>query len=267
MRSPLGTVTVRTRLKIRLEDRLQNELKRTLHYTVTNSGNREDANFSSVLRYLLPSCPQWHIGTRFQFVLYLHQELLYALRFDDLERHSVYSRSAVVLLGQRIRLTQSLHLADMDVQTPETPGRFSLRLDVYVPSQVLQTYRRVYHPPLPPVLSELLQTAGPLRSPGITRLPRSYGPIRHPLAFGPLPVVAVIGPTLLRRFRAGARRASPVAQHVLVIVPSLPPRRSEIGVSVSLRLSMLPSPSRLRARPSDLLTFEATSTFTFITAR
>src|SRR6202008_3866598 len=77
----------------------------------------------------------------------------------------------------------------------------------------------------------------------------------------------VIGPTLLQRFRAGARRASPVAWHVLVIVPSLPPRRSGIAVSVRFRLPMLPSPSRLRARPSELFIFEATSTFTFVTAR
>ena len=41
------------------------------------------------------------------------------------------------------------------------------------------------------------------------------------------PVSPVIRPTLLRRFRAGTRRASPVAQHVLVTVPSLPPRRGE----------------------------------------
>ena len=149
------------------------------------------------------------------------------MRLDGLERHTVYSRCAVILLGQRIRLTQSLHLADMDVQTPETPGRFNVRLDIYVPSQVLQTYRRVYHPSLPPMLSEPSQAVGPLCSTGITRLPRYCGPIRHPLAFGPLPGVTVIGPTLLRRFRAGARRASPVAWHVLVIVPSLPPRRTE----------------------------------------
>src|SRR5450759_435129 len=75
----------------------------------------------------------------------------------------------------------------MDVQTPETPRRFSLRLDVYVPPQVLQTTGCVYHPPLPPVLLEPLQTAGPLRSTGITRLHRYCGPIRHPLAFSPLP--------------------------------------------------------------------------------
>ena len=41
------------------------------------------------------------------------------------------------------------------------------------------------------------------------------------------PVSPVIRPTLLRRFLAGTRRASPVAQHVLVAVPSLPPRRGE----------------------------------------
>src|SRR5450759_3474391 len=33
----------------------------------------------------------------------------------------------------------------MDVQTPETPGRFSLRLDVYSPSQVLQIVGRLGH--------------------------------------------------------------------------------------------------------------------------
>ena len=33
----------------------------------------------------------------------------------------------------------------MDVQTPETPGRLSLRLDVYSPPQVLQTNGRFCH--------------------------------------------------------------------------------------------------------------------------
>src|ERR1700720_1688552 len=37
----------------------------------------------------------------------------------------------------------------------------------------------------------------------------------------------VIRPTLLRRFRAGTRRASPVAWHVLVTVLSLSPRQGE----------------------------------------
>src|SRR6516225_8246937 len=41
------------------------------------------------------------------------------------------------------------------------------------------------------------------------------------------PGLPVIRPTLLRRFLAGTRRVSPVAQHVLVTVLSLPPRRGE----------------------------------------
>src|SRR5215470_18018790 len=45
-------------------------------------------------------------------------------------------------------------------------------------------------PPLPPVLSEELRTAGPLRSTDVTPLPRYYGPIRHPLVVGRLPGVA-----------------------------------------------------------------------------
>src|SRR3981081_247641 len=55
------------------------------------------------------------------------------------------------------------------------------------------------------------------------------------------PVLPVIQPTLLRRFRAGTRRASPVALHVLVTVLSLPPRRGEhpyrsvFGCSCGLR--------------------------------
>src|ERR1700720_2728504 len=52
----------------------------------------------------------------------------------------------------------------------------------------------------------------------------------------------VIRPTLLRRFRAGARRASPVAWHVLVTVLSLSPRRDQDAASVRFRHPMLPSP-------------------------
>src|SRR5436189_4169079 len=60
-------------------------------------------------------------------------------------------------------------------------------------------------------------------------------------------------------FRAGTRRASPVARRVLVVVPSLttPPERP--ALSIGLRRVMLPSPSRLRARPPGLLIFGATS--------
>src|SRR4249920_2501796 len=53
--------------------------------------------------------------------------------------------------------------------------------------------------PSPPVVPEELQTAGPLRSTGVTPLHRYLGPVRHPLAFGRFPSLPVIRPTLLRR--------------------------------------------------------------------
>jgi hypothetical protein len=69
--------------------------------------------------------------------------------------------------------------------------------------------------------------AGPLRSTDITPLPRYCGPIRHPLAFSRFPggtgYTAYLAPAISRR----DERASPVAQHVLVTVLSLPPRQGE----------------------------------------
>jgi len=66
------------------------------------------------------------------------------------------------------------------------------------------------------------------------------------------PVYPVIRPTLLRRFRDGTRRVSPVAQRVLVTMPSIttPPECS--SASVRSRWSMLPSPLPLTARPPGL---------------
>src|SRR5215831_308928 len=52
----LGTIPKRSRLEVSLKDRLQDELKRTLHHPITDRGNRKDADFAPVLRYLpLPS--------------------------------------------------------------------------------------------------------------------------------------------------------------------------------------------------------------------
>src|SRR4051794_318790 len=45
-------------------------------------------------------------------------------------------------------------------------------------------------PPLPPLSSEELRTAGPLRSAGVTPLRRYDGPLRHPLVVGRLPGAA-----------------------------------------------------------------------------
>lgn len=58
---------------------------------------------------------------RDQFVTYLLEELLHAIPFNVLERHPVNARGTVVLLGHQVGFVERFHLADMDVQTPETP--------------------------------------------------------------------------------------------------------------------------------------------------
>ena len=66
------------------------------------------------------------------------------------------------------------------------------------------------------------RTAGPLRSTGVTPLHRYLGPVRLPLAFGHFPgSPRLYGLPCSAGFPNGTRRASPVAQHVLVTMPSI----------------------------------------------
>src|SRR3954469_5573893 len=62
MRCPLGPISKRPRLEIRLEDRFEYELERTLHHSVADRRNRKDADFAPVLWYLLPPDWEWLVG-------------------------------------------------------------------------------------------------------------------------------------------------------------------------------------------------------------
>src|SRR3954463_3728992 len=100
--------------------------------------------------------------------------------------------------------------------------------------------------PLPPVSVKELQTAGPLRSAGVTPPRRYCGPLRHPLAFGRLPGVAgytaYLAPPLSRRGGEGVSRCSTCPCHRAVAPP--PPECP--AASADVRRSMLPSPSGCR---------------------
>src|SRR5258708_14552452 len=110
--------------------------------------------------------------------------------------------------------------------------------------------------PLPPVLLEPLQTAGPLRSTDVTPLPRYYRPSRIPLAVHRLPGVTGYTVSLLRRFLDGTRRVSPVARHDLVTVRSLPtpPKCFSPSFLAPLHAAFA---RKVGARPSMFSTFEA----------
>ena len=131
----------------------------------------------------------------------------------------------------------------MNVKSPKPPCFISLRLQVYLPSQVMQIDGRLYHPvPASQCCQKIVNNRVPLlpgRYSGSSLIRTPPPPSRLSVHF---PLFTVIEPTLLQKFLLGTRRASPVARYVLVTVLSLPPRRSGLTVSIRFRLSMLPSP-------------------------
>src|SRR5262249_6937488 len=85
MSRPFWTISERSRLEVCLKDWFQYELERTLHHPIPNGRNGQDADFTPILRYLLPPSRQRHILAPNEFVLYLSEESIYALFFDGLE--------------------------------------------------------------------------------------------------------------------------------------------------------------------------------------
>src|SRR6516225_3771081 len=95
---------------------------------------------------------------------------------------------------------------------------------------------------LPPRFKETLQTEGPLCSVGVTPLPRSYRPIRHPLAFDRLPRLAgytiYLPPPISRRDEEGfssysVMSLSPCCRFHPAEVTM--PHRSDFGIPCCLR--------------------------------
>ena len=105
--------------------------------------------------------------------------------------------------------------------------RVSLRLDVEPPPQVLQTDGRHYQvTPAFRVVGGVAEQQGSFALRALPRLLATPSPSATLSSATHFPGALVIGQRVLRRFRGGTRRVSPVARRVLVPVPSLPPRRS-----------------------------------------
>src|SRR6202140_5793119 len=118
----------------------------------------------------------------------------------------------------------------------------------------------------PSLFGSLCKWPGPLAPRALRRFVATTDPAAPLSSSADFPVWPVIRPTLLRRFPAGTRRASPVAWHVLVTVLSLPPRRGEhpyrsvFGCSCGLRPPV--EGSALGDTP-----FRGHNAFTVVTAR
>src|SRR5450432_2640031 len=115
MRCPFPPVSIRPRLKISFEDRLQDQLECPLNHTITDRRKRKHADFTPVFRYLLLPPPHGRIRAGDQLLPYLPEKPLQAPFFDGLERDPVYSWCPVVCLRHPVGFVKRLPLADVDV--------------------------------------------------------------------------------------------------------------------------------------------------------
>ena len=142
------------------------------------------------------------------------------------------------------RLLDCFPLADVNVQAPETPSRFRLRLDVYTPSQVLQIDGCLCHLTPASLFVGVTPTAGSSSlhghyavSPLLLALPATLSPSFL------FPGVAGYRSYLLQRFLARGEEgfSSCLMCPCHRAVANTPPKW--FAVSVSLRRTMLPSSS------------------------
>ena len=87
-------------------------------------------SIAPVLRDLLFSYPHGLIRMLDQFVLNLFQKTLHSAFLRGFKRHPVNAWSSVITFRHLVGFLKGFHLADVDVQSPEPPSRFSLSLDV-----------------------------------------------------------------------------------------------------------------------------------------
>ena len=228
VRRPLGPIAVRPVAEVRLEDGLHDEFERPLYHPVPNRRDAQHADLAPALGNLDAPVPQRPVGACDQLVPQLRQPPLDAAGLDRRERDPVDTRSPVVLLGDLVGGAKRLQLGHVDVQPPEPLGLLSLRLVVQPPRQVLQTDGR--HCQVAPafhVVGGIAEQQGPVAPRALPRLTATPGPSATLSSATHFPGALVIGQRVLRGFRPGTRRASPVARRVLAPVLSLSPRRSD----------------------------------------
>src|SRR5215467_13873878 len=117
-----------------------------------------------------------------QFVLNLHQKILHAAFFDGIECDSIDPRCAIVTLGQLVGFAKRFRFADVDVRSQKRQVGSAFALTYILLLRSCKLMGAFLISPLPPVCWSSCTTAGPLRSTGITPLPRYYWPLRHLLA-------------------------------------------------------------------------------------
>src|SRR5262245_63681895 len=125
----------------------------------------------------------------------------------------------------------------------------------------------IVRPPLPSMLSETLPNSRAPSLRGVTPLPRSCGPIRHPLVVSRFPggtgYTAYPAPPISRRDEEGFS-IDPTCPGDRAVARTPPEGSRRVSQTATLPAALA---QKARAQPPGLGSFEATPAFTHITAR
>ena len=227
VRTPFWPVAIGLRVQVRLEDRLDHQLGGGLRHTVPNGRDAERALTAAGLGNLHPSHRLWPAALRAQVLLQASQPLLTALGFDLLKRYAVHSSRAAVGLRQPVGVLENVPAPDLVPELIEAEVRLLLRFEIKLLLQLSDLFRRcqTHVNRLTLLCLRSVPEGRALGSPGVTRLPRYYGPVRLP-----------VGPALLAEdggVASSTRRGLPFCTAVSLgrhAVPTTPADRA--GASV-----------------------------------
>src|SRR5712691_4811326 len=182
LRTPLRSVTVGIRFQIRLENWLDHQLGGGLHHSIPDSRNSERPFPAPGLWDHHPPDRLWFIRLVAQLLSDTSQPLLQPFPLDIFEALSIYSRRALIGSSQFISMGQNVLSVYLVVEQVKAVPRFVLRLAVQLDLKVPNLTRRCQTHRQSPFLPSFTSTpeARALPSAGITRLHRSYGPLRLP---------------------------------------------------------------------------------------
>ena len=145
MRGPSGAISIRIMTKVGLEDGFEDQLDSALHHAVADAGNLKRPDLAVFLGNIHPAVLLGGIRASDQLLPDILEKSFSARGFDGLKCDAVDPRCAAVPHGQPVGLMKRFHLRDMHKDSPKPMRLVGLRLTVYPPPQILQTYGRLCH--------------------------------------------------------------------------------------------------------------------------
>jgi hypothetical protein len=134
VRRASGSIPIRVRTKVRLEDGFKDELQRPLHHTVANARNLQPPDFASVLRDVHGAMRLRLLGPGQQISLDVRQKPFDAPRLNVGKRLPIKTWRPTIAFRLVVGFCQGVALGYMAKEPPAPMRLVRLRLPVYPPS-------------------------------------------------------------------------------------------------------------------------------------